>query len=361
MEPRTLRLQSIGVDLGDRCVLNGIDLDVAPGTALAVLGASGSGKTTLLRTIVGVQAASRGRILVGGEDLTATPANARGMALVPQQAVLDPGRSLVGNVELPLVFRATEAPTDRRRRAGRELKRFGIGRLGSRRPAETSAGEQQTASTAKAMVKETDIILFDEPVIALDPTARRSMITNLRHRQMSEGITMIVATNDWDVAAGLADEMVVLVDGAIAQRGPTLDIYDRPLTVEVAELTGRWRMNRLAGTLSSLPGERTVIATAAGDLHTWQTIGQRSVIVAIRPEDLVVGDPLNQAATLSATVRSSMMLGPTTLVDLDADGLPLQATGPVPAPPVDTTVALTWRLAHLFDLEGRALARVEPS
>ncbi len=365
----TLSLHAIEVTLDGVEVLRGLDLVVESGASLAVLGPSGAGKTTLLQTIVGLQQPSSGHVVLGNNDITHLPTHERGISLVSQSPALQPNLTLAANVERPLVY-GDERPRDKRRlRAFRELRRFRIGRLGNRRPSQTSAGEQHVAATARGTVRRAAVLLLDEPVIALDPMARRSLIRQIRDQQRHDGTTMVVATNDWEVAVGLADRLAVLTDGTIAQLGSAEDLYDRPDSLEVAGLTGRWELNRLAGRVRHVRGERTEVVTPAGVLRTWRELPDRPMIVGIRPEDLeivdssagvgsstVSGDRLD---SLTATVRSAAVLGRTALVHLDADGLPLQAMGPTPTPPAGSTVRLSWRRAHLFDLAGVALDHLD--
>ncbi len=357
----TLSLRSIEVQLGGVEVLRGVDLVVESGTSLALLGPSGAGKTTLLQTIVGLREPSNGQVILGNHDITNQPTHQRGIALVSQNPALQPNLTLSDNVELPLRFAEEHPKERRRRRALRELGRFGIGRLGNRRADQTSAGEQQTASTARETVRQTSVLLLDEPVIALDPIARRSMIRQIRERQRSDGTTMLVATNDWEVAAGLAEKMAVLSDGLIGQTGSPQELFDRPSTLDVAGLTGRWEINRLAGRVRTVEGERDEIVTAAGALRTWRGLPDRPMIVGIRPEDLevVTDEPEREPGELRGVVESTSILGRTSLVTLDADGIPLQAMGPTPPPTNGATVSMTWRRAHLFDLEGNAFDHLD--
>ncbi len=362
-EVTALSLHSIEVRLGGVEILRGLDLTVDSGTSLALLGPSGSGKTTLLQTIVGLQRPSKGHVVLGGNDITHLPTHERGIALVSQSPALQPNITLAANVERPLAYTEDQPKAQRRLRAFRELRRFRIGRLGERRPNQTSVGEQHIAATARGTVRRAAVLLLDEPVIAVDPVARRSMIRQIREQQRLERTTMVVATNDWEVAAGLADRLAVLTEGRISQSGTAQDLYDQPANLDVAGLTGRWELNRLAGRVRPIHGERTEIVTAAGALRTWRTVAERPMIVGIRPEDLeIVGadtDTAEGGGRLEATVTSAAVLGRTTLVHLDADGIPMQAMGPTPAPAVGSVVAMVWRRAHLFDLNGIAFDHLD--
>lgn len=362
-EVTSLSLHAIEVRLGGVEILRGLDLTIESGSSLAVLGPSGSGKTTLLQTIVGLRRPTRGRVVLGDNDITDLPTYERGIALVTQSPALQPNLTLAANVERPLGFTENQPKEQRRLRAFRELRRFRIGRLGDRRPKHTSVGEQHIAATARGTVRKVAVLLLDEPVIAVDPVARRSMIRQIREQQRFERRTMVVATNDWEVAAGLADRLAVLAEGRIAQLGAAQDLYDRPATIDVAGLTGRWELNRLAGRVRTVQGERNEIVTAAGALRTWRNVADRAMIVGIRPEDLEIVEPDVVAAggggRLEAVVTSASVLGRTSLVHLDADGIPLQAMGSTPAPEVGSTVAMVWRRAHLFDLNGIAIDHLD--
>ena len=331
---------------------------------MAILGPSGSGKTTLLQTIVGLRQPSNGRVIVNNVDITALPTHERGIALVSQDPALQPNLTLADNVERPLVFADENPAEERRRKAFRELRRFRIGRLGDRKADQTSAGEQHAAATARGTVRRASLLLLDEPVVSLDPMARRSMMRQIREQQRAEGTTMVVATNDWEVAAALTDHVAVLTGGRIVQSGTAQELYDFPSTLDVAGLTGRWELNRLAGRFRPVQGERNEIVTAAGVLRTWRSPPGRPMIVGIRPEDLEVIEPgsppgVDDGGWLEAVVRSSAALGRSSLVHLDGDGIPLQAMGPTPAPEIGSTVRMTWRRAHLFDLEGDALDHLD--
>ncbi|MDH3293668.1 MAG: ABC transporter ATP-binding protein, partial [Acidimicrobiia bacterium] len=286
----SLWLQSLNVRLAGIEVLRRIDLHVDSGASLAILGRSGSGKTTLLRTIVGLEQPSGGRVIVGGFDLTDVPTAERGIALVTQQPSLDPKASLATNVERPLKLRGDNPPRSRQRRAVLELGRFGLRSRANARAEETSAGEQQTAATARGTVRQPGLLLLDEPVTAIDPDARRLMVRRLKQQQMANETTVIIATNDWEVAAGLADQIGVLANGTIIQLGSAVDLYDYPASIEVAELTGRWQLNLLPARLRLVPGERSELVTGAGPIRTWRDIGGGPMTVGLRPSDLTITD-----------------------------------------------------------------------
>lgn len=352
----SLSLVNLSVHRGGTEILKDVDLRLESGASLAVLGQSGSGKSSLLRTIVGLEAAGSGRIYLDSTDVTHEPVSQRGIVYVGQTPALQPNLTLAGNVERPLKFRERRQPPEtRRRRLYNHLRRFDLGGKGHKTVAESSAGERHSTATARGTVTEPAVLLLDEPVTALDALARRARLRELRLQHESTQSTLVVATNDWTVAAGLADRVAVLGGGTIAQLATTVEVYDNPRTVDVAELTDRWQLNRLAGKLRRVPGARTEIVTAAGPIRTWRRVPDQPMIVGIRPDELVI----EEAGELSGTVESSGTLGRTSVVTVDADGLPLQAVGPSPPPPKGTSVRMSWRRVHLFTLEGDAIGHLD--
>ncbi len=353
----SLSLVNLTVHRGGVEILRGVDLRVESGASLAVLGQSGSGKSSLLRTIVGLDPVGAGRIYLDSTDVTYKPVSRRGIGYVAQTPALQPNLTLARNVERPLEFRERDRPPEsRRRRVSDYLRRFDLGGRGDKKVTESSAGEKHSAATARGSVTEPAVLLLDEPVIALDAGARRGRVRQLRLQHEATESTLVVATNDWTVAAGLADHVAVLGGGTIAQHDESGHVYDGPNSLEVAELTGRWPLNRLGGTVRRPPGARTEIITPAGTLHTWRSVPAQSMIVGIRPADLIIDD----TGGLTGVVRSSAVLGRTSLVMIDAEGLPLQAMGPTPAPPAGTEVRMEWRRAHLFTLDGKAVDHLSP-
>lgn len=341
---------------------------------MAVVGASGSGKTTLLRAIVGFERPLSGRVILDSTDITNVRVAERGIAYVTQQPALQPNLTLADNVERPLKLgRKVEGDRDRRRRrVRRELRRFGLGGRGDKQAREAAAGEQHSADTARGTVRETGLILLDEPAMALDAQARRAAVRQLRLQQLANQSAMLVTTNDWAIAAALADRVAVLANGSIVQTAWPIELFDNPVSLHVAELTGQWPINRLAGVVRRTPGARTEIMTPAGSISTWREVTHEHVTVGIRPVDLEIldsasaeggdggewADPVG-GGELAGVVLSSAVLGGRSLVAVDADRLPLQAVGPVPPPPPGSAVRMAWRRAHLFTLEGDAIAHIE--
>lgn len=357
----SVTLVDLHVTRGDDHVVRGIDLAVPEGTWVALLGASGSGKTTVLRAIAGVQAVSHGRVLLDDDDVTHWPPGRRGVGMVPQGARMLDHLDVAGNVAFPLKLRGLER-RETRRRVRTELRVFGLGRFALRRPGTLSAGERQRAATAHATVGVPRALLLDEPVANLDAARRGGVLQNLRTMLQASSTTCIMSTNDPSVAAW-ADAVAVLVHGRVAQVAPMADLYAGPHTLDVADLTGTWPVNRLAARVEVREGRRTLLHTTAGTLGVWHRgLGHlRQVLVAVRPSDLhvVTSGQSGAGSGLRGTVDQVSMLGATWEVRLHAGGHEVVAVATTQPPPRGQTVGLSPRRVHIHGLDGRRLGGVD--
>jgi putative spermidine/putrescine transport system ATP-binding protein len=215
--------------------LGPIDLALAPGRAVAVLGASGAGKTTLLRTLAGFVRVRRGRIVRDGTDLTDRPPEARGLGYVPQGLGLLPHRTVERNVSYPLDIRGR---TDARARARELLERFGLTALAHRRPAQLSGGELERVALARALAAEPELILWDEPWQALDVGARHELDLVFEDLRGTEQIPVVVVTHDPELAFSIADTFLVLGRGRTLYRGDPTGLLDRPIDAFTARFVG---------------------------------------------------------------------------------------------------------------------------
>ena len=197
---------------------------------LALLGPSGSGKSLTLRLLAGIERADKGRVEVGGRDLsTAAPAD-RAIAYVPQSYGLFPHLTLIEQ----LCFPAGAAP----QRAAEWIARLGLQGLERRRPAALSLGQQQRVALARALMRPAGLLLLDEPLSALDAPLRAALREELLEIQSGFAGTMVLVTHDPREAMLLADELLVLADGRVLQSGPTEHVYQRPATAQAARLLG---------------------------------------------------------------------------------------------------------------------------
>jgi polar amino acid transport system ATP-binding protein len=230
-----LTIRGLAVARGATRVLRGLDLDVASGEIVALMGGSGAGKTTILRTVAALQPFDAGAITVGDVSLAPGPLPPQSrlralrdrVGMVFQSAALFEHLNVIDNLTLaPIHVRGT--PADRARDAAHTLlASLGVGHRADALPREISGGEAQRVAIARALALEPLLLLMDEPTSALDP-ARRSSLGDIVRRLAAEGRGLLVSTHDIDFARGFCDRVAVLVEGAIVETGPARDVLSRP-------------------------------------------------------------------------------------------------------------------------------------
>ena len=232
-----IRIESLDVSYGDVPVLHGIDLAVAPGEFIALLGASGCGKTTLLRALAGFIPVAAGRIEVGGEPVGALPPERRNMAMMFQSYALWPHMNTAQNIGYGLRLRRW--PKARIAERVRELVALvGLEGLERRNVTRLSGGQRQRVALARALAIDPPILLLDEPLSNLDARIRQNMRHEVRSLQQRLGLTTILVTHDREEAMSMADRMVILDAGRIAQVGTPEEVYQRPASAFVAAFMG---------------------------------------------------------------------------------------------------------------------------
>ncbi len=218
-----------------------VSFEVRPGELVALVGASGSGKTTTLRIVAGYEQADDGRVLFSGQDITRLGPSKRGFGMVFQHYALFPHMSVIDNVAFGLEARGV-GRAERRRRASSALDRVGLGGKGERMVQQLSGGEQQRVALARAGVIEPRLLLLDEPLSNLDPTLRQSTRDELRTTLKESKAPALFVTHDQDDAFAIADRIVLLSRGRVLQTGSPEDLYDRPVTRDVAMFIGHATM-----------------------------------------------------------------------------------------------------------------------
>ncbi|GAA2279496.1 Fe(3+) ions import ATP-binding protein FbpC [Streptomyces ruber] len=218
-------------------VLDAVDLDVAEGEIVCVLGPSGSGKSTLLRAVAGLQPLDSGRVSLDGRDQARVPAHRRGMGLMFQDHQLFPQRDVGGNVAFGLRMHGfPRAEQDGRVRELLEL--VGLPGAARRGVASLSGGEQQRVALARALAPRPRLLMLDEPLGQLDRSLRERLVVELRELFGRLGTTVLAVTHDQGEAFALADRVVVMRDGRIAQSGTPLQVWQRPADAFVARFLG---------------------------------------------------------------------------------------------------------------------------
>lgn len=291
-------IENVGFGYGATPVLDGISLNIAPGEFFAFLGPSGSGKTTLLRLIAGFGTPTRGRILIGGDDVTGRPPWKRNVGMVFQSYALWPHMTVARNVAFGLERRGLPK-AEIAENVKSALALVGLAAYADRRPAQLSGGQQQRVALARTLVVEPRVLLLDEPLSNLDAKLRHEMRAEIRALQRKLRLTAIYVTHDQEEANAIADRMAVLEGGRIQQVGAPLELYDNPANRFVAGFLGT--TNLVEGAIE--PGYRFVgpdgfaIADFPGD--------PGRVCLSIRPQVVA----LATAGGIPASVLSREFLG----------------------------------------------------
>lgn len=240
--PAALSVEGLAKAFGDVRVLSAVDLQVAPGECVAVLGRSGCGKSTLLRIVAGLESADAGRVTVAGRTTdtprSVVPPERRGVALVFQDLALWPHMTVAESLDF--VARAartrgrTEGPDPSRAAAAVGLSE----ELLRRRPGRLSGGERQRAALARALVQAPHLLLLDEPLTGLDRHLRLRLLETLAAARLEQGIATLLVTHDHEEAFSLADRVAIMREGRIVQVGPPEELYREPVDRFVAEFVG---------------------------------------------------------------------------------------------------------------------------
>ncbi|MBR0557099.1 sn-glycerol-3-phosphate ABC transporter ATP-binding protein UgpC [Ciceribacter sp. L1K23] len=351
-------LRGVKKQFGALSVIKGVDLDVKDGEFCVFVGPSGCGKSTLLRMIAGLEDITSGSLAIGGQDMTSIGPSERGVAMVFQSYALYPHMTVEENIGFGLKMTGQPKALIAERTAV-AAKMLQLEPLLQRKPGQLSGGQRQRVAIGRAIVRNPEVFLFDEPLSNLDAALRVQMRTELSKLHQDLKATMIYVTHDQVEAMTMADKIVVLSAGKIEQVGSPLELYHRPNNLFVAGFIGSPKMNFLKVQASAgdgaavvrLPGADISIPTheasvPAGDL----TLG-------LRPEHIDAtgkGD-----VVIEATVKLAEYLGSETLFFVTlADGseLAVKADGLASEKPGQTLrLGINAKACHLFDKDGKAV------
>ena len=339
-------------------VIHGMDLVVKSGSFTVFVGPSGCGKSTLLRMIAGLEDVTAGEIRLDGERCEHLLPSARGMAMVFQSYALYPHMSVYENLRFGLVNQKIPKPEiDARIRRAADILR--ISELLARRPSQLSGGQSQRVAIGRAIVKEPEAFLFDEPLSNLDAELRvkmRSEIVGLHRRLKS---TMVYVTHDQVEAMTMADTIVVLRDGAVEQIGTPIELYARPRNQFVACFLGTPQMNLLKAKVRTVTEEGMNLCVDDGRGAINATVGGAFVgadcTVGIRPEHLALSDD----GAIAGTVIATEMLGSETIVFANlqsGENVTASIRGIRSLPPkAIVRFSVDPRFVHVFDDKGITL------
>ncbi|MFN5160416.1 MAG: ABC transporter ATP-binding protein [Cyanobacteriota bacterium] len=318
-EGQGLELRQLSRRVGERLLLDRLDLEVGPGECLALLGPSGCGKSTTLRLVAGLDAPSSGRILLQGEDITDRSAGSREVAMVFQSYALYPHLSVADNLALGLRVRGVGA-RERERRIASVLELLQLGELRERRPAQLSGGQRQRVALARALLRQPQVVLLDEPMSNLDAQLREELRPELRRLLCGGEPPVIYVTHDQQEAIGMADRIALLEGGRLQQVGSARELYADPANRFVATVLGRPAINLLP-----LDPERQL---------------------GLRPEHLVPVDPeATGQQGLAARLQRREWWGNQQLLWLDTERGPLRMLLPGDQSPPER-LWVSWQPAH---------------
>jgi ABC-type Fe3+/spermidine/putrescine transport system ATPase subunit len=320
--------KGLSKSLGGKPVLRNLDLTVAEGEIVSLLGASGSGKTTLLRLIAGLHDPDSGSIAIGGVPVwsagASVPAEHRRAGMVFQDYALWPHMTVAKNLAFG-VEALRLSPAERRRRVDDALAATRLTGFAERYPSELSGGQQQRVAIARCLAARPALMLFDEPLSNLDAALREDMRTEMIDIVRAAGATLIYVTHDQADAMAVSDRIAVMRDGVIAQLDTPSAIYDRPADRFVASFIGGF---------SLLPGQRRQGGfTLAGDATTVRTAetGSGPGVLILRPED-ARPSTLHPGSLLQGPVVSNAYLGRCWRLVLDIGGTRVRIDWPEPMP-----------------------------
>jgi multiple sugar transport system ATP-binding protein len=356
-----LQLKNVNKTFDDFEVLKSISLEVGDGEFIVFVGPSGCGKSTLLRMIAGLDSTSSGDILIDDVRVNDKPPVARGIAMVFQSYALYPHMTVFENIAFPL--RVEKLPEEKiREKVEAVAKILQLEKRLTQKPGMLSGGQRQRVAIGRAIVREPKIFLFDEPLSNLDAALRGEMRIELSKLHGQLKATMIYVTHDQVEAMTMADRIVVLNAGDIAQVGAPLELYHKPRNLFVAGFIGNPRMNFLAVTCTAVDDASVTVEFAGQSLRVPVTPRQRVVgspmTLGIRPEHLVLGSGDVNVSVLPAVIER---LGINTIAYANlASGEPFCALLPGAAS-VQTgqefTVGIRAEDCHLFDADGWSLDR----
>jgi ABC-type sugar transport system ATPase subunit len=287
----SVALRDVVKTFGGAQIIKGLSLSVEPGEFAVFVGPSGCGKSTLLRLIAGLETPTSGSVHINERDMTHVHPSKRGIAMVFQSYALYPHMTVADNMAFGLKIRGMSA-ADIKTRVARAAEILQMGELLDRKPRQLSGGQRQRAAIGRAIVREPDVFLFDEPLSNLDAALRGQMRVELARLHAQLGTTMIYVTHDQVEAMTLANKIVVLNGGRIEQIGKPLDLYRRPANVFVAGFLGSPKMNFLNGKVAAAGGGTTTVTLHDGPvtLPAFDTrIGMGDTVkIGVRPEDFVL-------------------------------------------------------------------------
>ena len=344
-------------------VLHGVDIDIADGSFTVLVGPSGCGKSTLLRMIAGLEQISDGEVRIGAQRVNELPPKQRDIAMVFQNYALYPHMTVRDNMAFSLMLAKLDAATIESKVA-RAAEILGLNELLQRYPRQLSGGQRQRVAMGRAIVRDPQVFLFDEPLSNLDAKLRVQMRAELQALHKRLGTTTVFVTHDQVEAMTLAQRMMVMNAGHAEQIGAPLEVYGRPASTFVAGFIGSPPMNLIPGTLAE--GGAVLLADAGARVGLPAALPKfdgRKLLLGVRPEHL---EPCDEAAALLVPdVDFIELLGSDVLVyghlGADRKGARVAARlhGSMAASDGHLALRFTPKHMHLFDAETGKRIEIE--
>ncbi len=329
---------------GDKSVevLRRVDIHVAPGEFLILVGPSGCGKSTLLNIIAGLDDPTEGEVRIGGKNVVGMPPRDRDIAMVFQSYALYPTMSVADNIGFALEMRKMPK-AERQKRIDEVAAMLQISHLLDRRPSQLSGGQRQRVAMGRALARQPQLFLFDEPLSNLDAKLRVEMRAEIKRLHQASGITSVYVTHDQVEAMTLGSRIAVMKGGVVQQLGTPDDIYNPPANTYLATFIGSPTMNLL---LVAATGGQFGIQGAA--LNLAAPASANEVLLGVRPEHLVMQDSAPWRGKVSVVEPT----GPDTyvVVDTAAGSVTLRTDAQTRVQPGDAVgLAVEPANAHWFD------------
>jgi multiple sugar transport system ATP-binding protein len=363
---RNLRKSYAGLE-----IIHGVSCEIEDGELIVVVGPSGCGKSTLLRMVAGLEEISAGEVAIGGRVVNAVEPKDRDIAMVFQNYALYPHMSVFGNMAYGLKIRGL-SKSEIAERVGRAAAILQLESLLDRKPRALSGGQRQRVAMGRAIVRDPQVFLFDEPLSNLDAKLRVQMRVEIKKLQQSLATTSIYVTHDQVEAMTLADRLIVMNAGVAEQIGAPIELYERPESIFVGGFIGSPAMNFLpcrieetAGALSMRLSETLTLPIPVSRTACYRPHAQKELVLGLRPEHITEARAHREPGTAEFTVPVEVIepMGMETMVYFSVNGTEISArVNPADAQQPGETMRFTadLRHMHLIDPATNLVIEVPP-
>jgi multiple sugar transport system ATP-binding protein len=347
-----VKIKDVVKNYGSVKVIHGVSVDIQDGEFVVLVGPSGCGKSTLLRMVAGLEEISGGDVMIGDKVVNNKPPKERDIAMVFQNYALYPHMNVADNMSFSLRLKGTpKAEIEQKVKRAAEI--LDLGKLLKRFPKQLSGGQRQRVAMGRAIVRDPQVFLFDEPLSNLDAKLRVAMRVEIKELHQRLKTTTIYVTHDQIEAMTMADKIVVMKDGRVEQIGNPLDLYDKPANIFVAGFIGSPSMNFIEGKLEQ-QGGATVFVSKTGTVLPAPSSGAspgQAVIYGIRPEHI---DHAGEGSLATISVLEPTGSETQIFAHMGQDPIVAVVKDRIPEKPGDSIpLKIDVKRAHLFDLESR--------